>query len=85
MNKLIIFSASWCGPCKAMAPAVEELKSQYPDNVTKYDIDAEQELRDTFEIRAVPTIILLDSNDKEIGRKTGSMSAKALEDFLLGL
>lgn len=84
MNKLIIFSASWCGPCKAMAPAVEELKSQYPDNVTKYDIDAEQELRDTFEIRAVPTIILLDSKII-VGRKTGSMSAKALEDFLLGL
>lgn len=84
MNKLIVFSASWCGPCKRLAPAVAELIEKYPDNVVKYDVDIEVELRDDFEITAVPTLILVDNDGQEISRKLGIMDKDSLESFLLG-
>lgn len=84
MNKLIVFSASWCGPCKRLAPAVAELIEKYPDNVVKYDVDVEVELRDDFEITAVPTLILVDNDGQEISRKLGIMDKDSLESFLLG-
>lgn len=84
MNKLIVFSASWCGPCKRLAPAVAELIEKYPDNVVKYDVDVEVELRDDFEITAVPTLILVDNDGQEISRKLGILDKDSLESFLLG-
>lgn len=83
MNKLVIFSAAWCGPCKSMAPAVDQLKEQYPDNVVKYDVDAEVDLRDQYQVRAVPTIIVEDASGKEISRKTGTQTKAALEALIL--
>lgn len=84
MNKLIVFSASWCGPCKRLAPAVAELMEKYPDNIVKYDVDVEVELREDFEITAVPTLILVDDDGQEISRKLGIMDKDSLESFLLG-
>lgn len=84
MNKLIVFSASWCGPCKRLAPAVAELMEKYPDNVVKYDVDVEVELREDFEITAVPTLILVDDDGQEISRKLGILDKDSLESFLLG-
>lgn len=84
MNKLIVFSASWCGPCKRLAPAVAELMEKYPDNIVKYDVDVEVELREDFEITAVPTLILVDDDGQEISRKLGILDKDSLESFLLG-
>lgn len=84
MSKLIVFSASWCGPCKRLAPAIAELMEKYPDNVVKYDVDAEVELREDFEITAVPTLILVDDDGQEISRKLGILDKDSLESFLLG-
>lgn len=84
MNKLIVFSASWCGPCKAMAPHVEELQKEYPDRVIKYDIDAEVDLRNHYQIQAVPTLILVNDAGEEVGRRTGGLTKTGLEEYLNG-
>lgn len=56
---LIDFYASWCGPCKALAPILEEVSDEYEGKVDIYkiDIDEEPELASIFGIRSVPTLI----------------------------
>ena len=55
------FGAVWCGPCKALAPVLNELKSQF-DNVSfvEYDVDNEFEEATKYSIRSVPTVIVLE-------------------------
>lgn len=56
---LIDFYADWCGPCKAIAPVLEELADEYKDEVYIYKIDteAEQELSAVFGIRSIPSLL----------------------------
>lgn len=56
---LIDFYASWCGPCKGLAPVLEELSEEYAGKIDIYkiDIDEEPELAGIFNIRSVPTLI----------------------------
>lgn len=58
---LVEFSASWCGPCKAMEPILEELEQVYSDRVKFCKIDAEQnpKLAQALEIRGLPTLVLI--------------------------
>ena len=83
MNKLLVFSASWCGPCKQMAPAVDELAQEYPGQVFKYDADVEVELRTRYKVQAVPTLVIVDEHGEEVRRTLGAMPKHALEKFLL--
>jgi len=81
MNKLLVFSASWCGPCKAMKPTLLELEQ---DRVVYYDIDEALEERAMYEVRAVPTIILVDEEGKELKRVMGSQRLSTLQEMLYG-
>ncbi|EAQ42733.1 thioredoxin [Polaribacter sp. MED152] len=56
---LIDFYADWCGPCKMLAPILEELSEEYGDKIDIYKIDteAEQELSAAFEIRSIPSML----------------------------
>lgn len=58
---LIDFYADWCGPCKAIAPVLEELAAEYGDQIYIYKIDteAEQELAAVFGIRSIPSLLFV--------------------------
>ncbi len=57
---LIDFHALWCGPCKMMAPMIEQLKEDYDDRlkIYKIDIDKNKTLAEKYQVNAVPTILL---------------------------
>lgn len=66
---LVYFWAEWCGPCKALAPIVEEISTQI--DVAKVNTDDSSGLSAELSIRSVPTLILFE-NGKEIKRITGT-------------
>jgi len=82
MQTLLKFHASWCGPCKAMAPIVEQLDAE-DDNliVTSVDIDDNPQLRADYNIRSIPAFVLLE-NRKEVARKVGSCTLSELRSFV---
>ena len=78
---VIDFWAEWCGPCKRVAPIVDELAEKYKDQITvgKYNVDDYSDLSSEFGIRNIPTILLFkDGEMKE--RIVGSVSKEDLED-----
>jgi thioredoxin 1 len=81
MNHVLYFTADWCNPCQKVKPIVEEMNK---DSVTKFqmiDVDSEMELTKKFEIRSVPTFILI-KNGTEIKRTTGAQTREQLEAFI---
>jgi len=62
---LIDFYADWCGPCKMVAPVLEELSEEYAGKVKIYKIDteAEQELAAVFGIRSIPSLLFVPKDD----------------------
>ncbi len=63
---LIDFYADWCGPCKMVAPVLEELSEEYAGKVKIYKIDteAEQELAAVFGIRSIPSLLFVPKDDQ---------------------
>jgi len=63
---LIDFYADWCGPCKMVAPVLEELSEEFAGkiNIYKVDTEAEQELAAAFGIRSIPSLLFCPKNDK---------------------
>jgi thioredoxin 1 len=63
---LIDFYADWCGPCKVVAPILEELSVEYKDkiNIYKVDTEAEQELAAAFGIRSIPSLLFCPKDGK---------------------
>lgn len=62
---IIDFFATWCGPCKALSPVLEEVSKKYGDKIDVYkvDIDKESELTGLFGIRSVPTLLFCPVNE----------------------
>jgi thioredoxin 2 len=80
---LVDFYADWCGPCKMMAPFVDEIARERQGQVlvAKLDTDRAQQTAMGFNIRGIPTTIVF-KNGKEIARQTGAVPKKGLEALL---
>jgi thioredoxin 1 len=76
------FSASWCGPCKTLAPTFNEVKNSFSGVLfSEYDIDDSSDVASQFGIRSVPTVLLV-KDGKEVKRIVGANSKMVYENAI---
>ena len=80
---LIDFFATWCGPCKTLAPILESVKDEIGEAATiiKIDVDKNQELANTYQVRGVPTMILF-KNGTQLWRQSGVLQKNEIVNLL---
>lgn len=86
---LIDFYATWCGPCRTIAPILDELAAEYGDSIVIYKVDTEKEpeLAALFGVRSIPTLVFVPMNGKPqavLGAMGKTDFKKAIDTFLLG-
>jgi thioredoxin 1 len=84
---VIDFWAAWCGPCKMIAPSIEELAKEYEGKVIvcKCDVDANDELTTQYGIRNIPTVLFIKNGeikDKQVGAIDKSTLEKKLKALI---
>lgn len=80
---IVDFWATWCGPCRVMAPLFEEVAARFAlkARFVKVDSDEESATSNRFKLISIPTFVAL-KNNKEVGRKLGAMSAEELHAWV---
>ena len=79
---ILYFTADWCNPCKQTRPIVEELnREQIMAKFFIIDVDSEIEMTQDFEIKSVPTFVVMKDN-KEVHRVTGAKTRQQLEELI---
>lgn len=78
---LLDFWASWCGPCRMLAPVLEELSSTEGIKVGKVNVDEQEELAAQFNISSIPALFLV-QDGKIVNQTVGYQPISALKDFI---
>ena len=84
---VIDFWATWCGPCKRIAPIIEELATEYEGrvNVGKCDIEEDEELAMQFRVSSIPTIVFINAQGEVVNRVVGAQSKAVLQQNIEAL
>ena len=80
---LVDFWAEWCGPCKQLAPIVEEASNEFKDKikVCKIDVDVNRDIAAEYGIRSIPTLMIFE-NGTLVGTEIGALTKLQLEEFI---
>ena len=80
---LIDFWAAWCGPCRALAPTVEDLAGQYAGKILvgKLNVDENPSTAERFQVCSIPTLVMI-KNGKEVDRVVGCVPKDHIETML---
>ena len=81
---VVDFWAEWCGPCKMIAPALEEISNEMPNiDVAKVNIDENPDIAAKFGVRSIPTLMLF-KDGKPAAVQVGAQSKSKLVDWIKG-
>ena len=80
---LVDYWAEWCGPCKMIAPLLDELAEEYGEQITiaKLNIDENQQVTSRYKIRGIPTLMIFENGEHQ-GTKVGALTKSALKAFV---
>jgi thioredoxin 1 len=80
---LVDFWAEWCGPCKAIAPSLEELSNEMDNKlkIVKINVDENPSISLTYSIRSIPALMIF-KDGKKISEKMGALPKSALESWV---
>ncbi len=83
---LLDFWAEWCGPCRMIAPIVEELSGEYGEQIIigKVDVDSNPNITAKFGIRSIPTLLYF-KNGEVVDKQLGAVPRNTIEDKLKAL
>ncbi len=81
---LIDFYATWCGPCKAMTPVMEQMEKKFGDRIEfkKVDVDQNEELALKYKVESIPNIVILSPDEEVLENVIGYQDADEMEEIL---
>ena len=84
---VIDFFATWCGPCKAMAPAMEKMEKKYANKIEfrKSDVDQNNEMAQKYQIESIPTLVILSPDGDVLDKVVGMRSEENLDNIFSAL
>lgn len=79
---LVDFYADWCGPCKMIAPVLEQLATEMPDiNIVKINVDQAQQVAGQYNVMSIPTLILF-KDGNQVAQTMGFQPKEALKSWI---
>ncbi|MDA8252783.1 MAG: thioredoxin [Rhodospirillales bacterium] len=82
---VVDFWAEWCGPCRAIAPALEEIGAEFAGKLTiaKVNVDENPKTPNDYNVRGIPTLVLF-KDGKQVATKVGAAPKSVLRDWIAG-